>query len=93
MAVYSVMSSHDDVISRSAFIQFILSLPVALKIAAATGEPDVNISTLTCRSQTFVRFVQNQSIVLDKMFKDEILLYMVRFIFSMKTDHRWLANS
>ena len=48
MEMYTVMLSHDDVISRSLLIQDILSLPVALNIAKATEEPDENISILTC---------------------------------------------
>ena len=48
MAMYSATSFHDDVIIRSPLIQAILSLSVALKVAKATEDSDVNISILTC---------------------------------------------
>ena len=47
LAMYVLMSFHDDIISWSALIQLILSRPEALKTGKATGKPDVNNSILT----------------------------------------------
>ena len=71
LAMYVLMSFHDDIISWAALIQLILSRPEALKTGKATGKPDVNNSILTeSKGKLIVHFliVTKKAVLLYKMF-------------------------